>query len=455
MKKALSLVLAAALAAGALSGCGSGAQSNTSGNNGGGEQEKTAESNGSSSGGVAQADAGGTTSDGKYDLVFWVYSDAVLNDQGKLFDQWVKEYCEENPKVNSITLIGKNDSDLLTSLMAGVGLPDMFFASARNMLQYKDAIDLLDLTPVYDSEEGYKDGFYDTAINAVSQDGGMWAIPFMSYVPIIFRNTDVLEKAGIDWKNEPLTSWDVFFDECEKVKAAGIDATHSWAQGGYYCPGAVLASDAQNLTVGVENGETTLKPEQTVRTFETIKKLESYSNGMSYNDDAASEAFKSNELGFICVGPWNEPDYIQAGTHYDVQLIPSYDENGWTGGLQGWDFMYGINTGDEDRNEAIRGWLKKMGSYEVQQKFAQVIGRSMLREDVMDDPETQKTEMLAILAKGLKCGMNQMDFGHSSVFWTSAIGDVAPGVANGSTTPEDGAQQFIDAINGLYAEAGE
>ena len=89
-----------------------------------------AESNGSSSGGAAQADVGGTTSDGKYDLVFWVYSDAVLNDQGKLLNQWVKEYCEENPKVNSITLVGKNDADLLTGLMAGVGLPDMFFASA-------------------------------------------------------------------------------------------------------------------------------------------------------------------------------------------------------------------------------------------------------------------------------------------------------------------------------------
>ena len=126
MKKALSLVLAAALAAGALSGCGSGAQSNTSGNNGGGEQGKTAESNGSSSGGAAQADVGGgTTSDGKYDLVFWVYSDAVLNDQGKLLNQWVKEYCEENPKVNSIILVGKNDADLLTGLMAGVGLPEI------------------------------------------------------------------------------------------------------------------------------------------------------------------------------------------------------------------------------------------------------------------------------------------------------------------------------------------
>ena len=63
--------------------------------------------------------------------------------------------------------------------------------------------------------------------------------------------------------------------------------------------------------------------------------------------------------------------------------------------------------------------------------------------------------MLAILADGLKCGMNQMNFGHSSVFWTSAIGDVAPAVANGSITPEEGAQQLIDGINGLYAEAGE
>ena len=92
------MVLAAALATGVLSGCGSGTQSNTSGNNGGGEQGKTAESNGSSSGGAAQADVGGTTSDGKYDLVFWVYSDAVLNDQGKLLNQWVKRILRRKPE---------------------------------------------------------------------------------------------------------------------------------------------------------------------------------------------------------------------------------------------------------------------------------------------------------------------------------------------------------------------
>ena len=109
MKKAVSMVLAAALVASMLAGCGSGS-SGTSGEN---AQASGETASGGSSGGGAMAEGGGTT-DGKYDLVFWVYSDAVLNDQGILFNQWVEEYCEENPNVNSITLVGKNDSDLLT-----------------------------------------------------------------------------------------------------------------------------------------------------------------------------------------------------------------------------------------------------------------------------------------------------------------------------------------------------
>ena len=35
----------------------------------------------------------------------------------------------------------------------------MFFASARNMRQYKEAIDILDLTPVFDSEEDIRMDF--------------------------------------------------------------------------------------------------------------------------------------------------------------------------------------------------------------------------------------------------------------------------------------------------------
>ena len=75
---AIALILILVMACTALSGCGKG-----------GDSGKKA------------------SADGGYDLVFWTYSDMVLNDQGKLMDQWVKEFVEENDDVNSITVVAK------------------------------------------------------------------------------------------------------------------------------------------------------------------------------------------------------------------------------------------------------------------------------------------------------------------------------------------------------------
>lgn len=426
-KRMIALILTLVMVCTALSGCGKG-----------GDSGKKA------------------SSDGGYDLVFWTYSDMVLNDQGKLMDQWVKEFVEENDDVNSITVVAKDDADLLTSLMAGVGLPDMFCASARDAMSFQRAIDLLDLTPIYEGDKEWADGFYKGARAAATNDEGKnFAVPFMSFVPLIFRNTDVLEKAGIDWKNEPLNTWDDFYAQCEKVKAAGIDATHSWSTGHFTCPAGILACDAPSLTIGHENGKTTVKPEQCVRAFETMLTMEKYSNGTTYGSQAATEAFKTGALGFLCAGPWTEPDYQQAGVHYDIQLIPAYEKDGWTGGCHGQDWMYGVDSKDAGRNDAIRRWLKKMGSFETQKAFTKVIGRSTLRQDVMNDPEALTLDVAKVLSRGLNAGMPQMEFGHSSVFWVSAIADVAPRVTSGELTPQQGAEEFIKAVNALYTEVGE
>ena len=434
MKRVGALIMAVLMLCMVLSGCGT--------------------SNTSKAGQTSSASKG--SSNGGYDLVFWTYSDMVLNDQGKLMDRWVKEFVAENDDVNSITVIAKDDGDLLTSLMAGVGLPDMFCASARDGQSFQRAIDLLDLTPLYNNDKEWADGFYAGARAAVQNDEGQYyAVPFMSFVSLIFRNTDVLEKAGIDWENEPFETWDDFYNQCERVQAAGIDATHSWSNGHFTCPGGILACDAPNLTIGHKDGKTTVTPEQCVRAFETMIKMEEYSNGMVYGSQPATEAFKTGELAFLCAGPWTEPDYQQAGMNYDIQLIPAYEEGGWTGGCQGQDWMYGVDSGDPGRNDAILRWLKKMGDYETQKAFTRVIGRSTLREDVMNDPEALELDVAKVLSKGMNAGMPQMEFGHSSVFWVSAITDIAPRVTSGELTPEQGAEEFIKAVNALYAEAGE
>lgn len=391
-----------------------------------------------------------------YDLTFWVYSDFVQGDAGALMKKSIAEFKTEHTNVKSITLVPKNDADLLSGLMSGVGLPDMFSASARDALKYRQAVGLLDLAPTFASDKEFASGFYPDATKAITTDDGVWAIPFISYIPVIYRNLTVLKKAGVD-PADGIATYDTFLEQLAKVKASGVDATHSWTNNGYFAPGAVMASDAERLTVGVKDRKTTVKPEQLVRTFETVSAIEKFANKSMTNEaDVTMEAFKTNKLGYLLGGPWIEPAIAQSGVSFDYVLVPPYKEGGWTGGLQGWDLLYGVKSDDDTRNKLVAAWLKKLGSYEGEKAWTLKVGRSTLRQDVMGDPEVVKSsEMAKISSKGLKNGMLQMDFGHSSVFWPSAIGDTATRLGTGAITPAEAADQFVKDINSRYAEAGE
>lgn len=398
-------------------------------------------------------ESSGESGDG-YELTFWVYSDFVQGEQGELMKKWVSDFKANNPDVKEINLIPKNDSELLTGLMAGVGLPDAFSASARDGKKYKGVMELLDLTEMYESDPEFTKGFYPDAIDTITVDDGMWAVPFISYIPIIYRNLTVLEKAGIN-PDEGIPTLDDFTEQLKIVNESGIDATHSWKAGGYFAPGAILGADSENLTVGIEDGKTTVKPEQVERTLQTVAEIEPYSNNMTWDSEAAIEAFKTDQLAFLLNGPWVEPGIISSGVEYDVQLVPPFTEGGRTGGLQGWDFIYGVDSGDSGKNDAIVRWLKYIGQFEQMSEWTTTTGRPMLREDVMNDPEVLATMMAKVSAQGLNGGMKQMSFFDSSVMWPSPIGDIASKVADGSLTPEQGAKEFIDAVNALLAEAGE
>ena len=385
---------------------------------------------------------------------FWVYSDFTQDVSWEVMKGWAEDFIANDPDVTGITFTGKNDNDLLTGLMAGVGLPNAFSASGRDIKKYYEAIDLLDLSEIY-ADESWSGGFYPAALNAVTmEDGKQYALPFISYIPLIYRNLDVLKAAGIDTSKAPATM-DEFISQLEMVKNSGVDATTSWSAGGYFCPGAIMAADGDNLTPGIEDSETTLKPEQLVRTLETVARIDSFANAMVYSDGVAEEAFKSNQLGFLIAGPWNNPAYANAGVNYDVVLVPPYEEGGRTGGLQGWDMMYGVTSGDAKLDAAVARWLKYMGTKEAGAEWAVTLGGPVLRSDSMADEAVTSTMIGAVSAVGLEGGMLQMDFGKSNVFWPSALGDIAPQVSSGAMTAEEGAEAFIEAINDMIADEGE
>jgi multiple sugar transport system substrate-binding protein len=390
----------------------------------------------------------------QYDLTFWVYSDWTSGKQAELLNQWADEFVAAHDNVNSITMIGKNDNDLLTGVMAGVGLPDCYSASFRDGLKYYESVNLLDLMPYYEAaSDEYRDGWISEAIESVQIDGGMWALPYMSYIPLVFRNLDVLAAAGVDTAKDMDWTWDDFIEQCKAVEAAGYDATHKWS-GDWYTAGAILASEP-DLTPGLADGKTTVTADELLRTFQTIQAVAPYTTTLSYDDDASVEAFKTNKLAFTIEGPWNVEGYDASGVNYDIVPVPAMVEGGKTGGMKGWDAVYAIDSGDATKNELIADWLMYITDYAQQKEWTSHVGRPVLRQDVMDDPDTQTLEVAAVSAVAQLGGMKQMDFFQSNVFWPSTISGISEEVAQGTVTPEDACTEMVDAINAMYVEAGE
>ncbi len=444
MKKTFCLLLALVFLLGSLAGCGTQ------------ETEPPAASDTGTAGNVNQTVDNTIKSDnqteGGYDLTVWVGTDMVLETQGECWNEYINTFLEENELCNSITLVPMGDAERLTAIMAGVGLPDIYFGSARDALKFYQATNLLDLSDLFADTE-WSDGFYDSAIEQVTYDGKQYAIPLISYVSIMYRNRDLVEASGCDLPDQYATM-DEFISTLEQIDNAGYTATCSWALGSYYGTGTIIGADAANITVGVEDNKTTIKPEQLVRSLETLQKIEAYANNMPYGEDATIESFCSGEIAFLLDGPWTEYTIQASGVNYDVVLLPPYEEGGSVGGMQGWDYYYGVDSGDEERNAVIKDLLKYLGSYEAEKLWTIKVGRPTLREDVMSDPEVLQTEMCQVQALGNEGGILQMDFFHDNVFWMSVFSDIAPLVTNGTYTVEEGAQAAVDAVNALYAEQG-
>jgi multiple sugar transport system substrate-binding protein len=382
------------------------------------------------------------------EITMWVYSDWATGQGGDLFRKWADEFVAANSDVSKIALVGKNDAELVTGLMAGVGLPDCFTASFRDGKQYVEAINYLNLKPFFDNQDAdYKNAFDKKALEACIEGDQMYAFPFVGYVPLVFRNLTVLKKAGID-PALGIPTWDTFIEQLALIKKVGIDPTHSFS--GHWLPGGAILGAEESLTIGENKGKTTVKAEQLVPTLEMILKIKQYANNMVAFDETTLEAFKTNKLGFLIDGPWTAEGFDTSGVLYDVVPPPAFKAGGRTGGLRGLDALYGIDT---DKNDQVFRWLKYLTDYDRLYEFVTRIGRPVLNEKVMSSPEVQKNPIAKVSAAALQGGIDQTDFFRTTVFWVSPLSDISVQVETERSTPGQAAENMINTINALYAEA--
>lgn len=215
-KKLVSALLSVAMVASLLlTGCGNSGSAETSGGSSAGTEEsaagteEAAPETSSTETSVIDAGAG----DDATELEYWTFVEL----HGQHFETMLKQWNENNPdrqiKLN-VTVMPYDDmhNKLLIAVQTGEGAPDI---SDIELGRFPDFLagDDVPLEPLNDVVEPYMGDLVKSRLEIYSKNGTVYGFPTHVGAMVAFYNTELLEKAGIDYTT--IKTWDDF-------KEAGI-----------------------------------------------------------------------------------------------------------------------------------------------------------------------------------------------------------------------------------------
>ena len=110
----------------------------------------------------------------------------------------------------------------LPTLLQSNDAPSMFYTWGGGVLKEQSKTGAIrDVTAAMDADNGaWRSTISSAAVDGLSFDGKVWAVPFKSGVVSFFYNKALFQKAGVDASS--IKTWDDFMAAVKKLKAAGI-----------------------------------------------------------------------------------------------------------------------------------------------------------------------------------------------------------------------------------------
>jgi glucose/mannose transport system substrate-binding protein len=272
---------------------------------------------------------------------------------------------------------------VIKSLVLAGQAPDAFQMHAGyEGKPYFDA-DLLD--PIDDiwTSEGLTAVIPDVVQSMCKFDGHFYAVPVNIHrVNVVWYNKSLLDANGIN--PATLTTWDAFFDACDKLKAAGVQypivmgetwtAAHAFEQ--------IVASVGIDFYEDWINGKVTSASDprlvQALNTFRTYMGYVNPDHAALTWDDATARVINGTSA-FNIMGDWANGEFLVAGKTYGVDY--------GTFAVPGTQDMYGLcidcfqhPAGVAHPTNSDR-WLKVVGSKAGQDAFNPLKGSIAARTD--------------------------------------------------------------------------
>lgn len=287
-KKALAIVLSAALAVGCLAGCGNSGDSKSEDN-----KKTTSETK---------------SADGTTKLEMWTFVEL----HGDFYKEMAKKWNEENPdkKVEvDVNVMPYDDmhNKLQIALNSGDGTPDFVDIEQGKFSNFTQGTPaLMDLT---EAAAPYTDDIVKSRLDLYSKDGKLYGLPTHVGATVAFYNTELLQAAGIDYTT--IKTWDDFKEAGSKYyEATGkylgtADTSALWTENVLMAELGSDYTDGDKVDVNsdsMQKAMTLLKDLQTANAIQTVP-------GGNPDKEEAYGAFNQGDFACAIMPMWQMSRY--------------------------------------------------------------------------------------------------------------------------------------------------
>ncbi len=430
MTKVLAGALVAAMCGGLLAGCGSSSSATS-----------TADSTAAS--GSTEA-----SSEGAVTITFptsWVGVSVGTEWFNERMEAFNAEYGDQiNVEIEEIA----GDQayvDKMKVLYSSNSLPDVISTGGYNLIDSMSD-QMVDLTDYIDSD--FYDSLYENGWEVNSRDGKIYGIPYSRQIIGYFYNKELFEQAGIE---EPPTTWDEFFEACDKLLAAGITPLSMDTADSGWCTSLMLGAMIAQTDEGEEFMNTLLPTDYNTDEFIAAagmiqEMFEKYTTsnavGGTY-EDAASNFFMGN-TAMIANGPWMVSDFYD-----DTMVDEGFADKIGTAAFPG-NVMYnsgkiGFNIAakSEETIEAAVTFCEFLTNEESQVSMLEIMGEVPVNKNAESDEVYPLVN--EVIENGNNATRNINDF--QSLWYANVVDEISvqyPLLAQGEITPEEFAQALTD-----------
>ncbi|RVU70759.1 MULTISPECIES: ABC transporter substrate-binding protein [Lactobacillus] len=157
------------------------------------------------------------TKDGKTIVTYWTFTQVHTKYWQQAAKLWNKEHPKQQIKLKTTVLpFAQENEKLTTALQGGSGAPDIVdieLGQAAIQLKNKKPPYL----PLNKELAPYKDKLIQSRLDNYKKDGKYYGLDYHVGTVVTYYNTDLLKKAGVNYKN--IKTWKQYTDAGKQVKA--------------------------------------------------------------------------------------------------------------------------------------------------------------------------------------------------------------------------------------------